>query len=219
MRFREVVLKAADPDGLVAWYRDALGMPAAPGGVAGVQAGATRLRFEPAEAGERPVYHFAFNVPEDRIDDALVWIRARAPVLDAEEGPIVEYAEWDAHAVYFTDPAGNVGELIARHALPNASAAPFGAASLLEVSEVGLPAPSVPALAARLKDALGVDEYRRGHERFAPLGDERGLLIVVPEGRAWFPGTGEARPYPVRIALDGPAFDVPSLPYRFVAAE
>ena len=218
MRFHEVVLQARDPAALAAWYRDTLGLPPAAGGAA-VQAGATRLRFEPAAVGSGPIYHFAFNVPEDRIEDALAWIRPRAPVLDADEGPIVHYPDWDAHAVYFRDPAGNVGELIARHALPNASPAPFGATSLLEVSEVGLPAPSVPELNARLKDGLRIAEYRRAHDRFAPLGDEHGLLILVPEGRAWFPAHGEARPHPVRIVHEGPAFDVPSLPYRFLPAE
>lgn len=225
MRFREVTLQASDPEGLVTWYRTQLGLPAAqevPGEPVGVIVGATTLRFERAPSGVQPQYHVAFNVPEDRIEDALRWVSARAPVMGVEEGPVVEYRDWDAHAVYFLDPVGNVLELIARHALKNGSDRPFDGGSLLNVSEVGLPCPSVPELAGALKAGLGVPEYRPMRPRFAPLGDEHGLLILVPQGRPWFPGQEPAWPFPLRVVHEGPALaldaSVLGLPFWFLSA-
>jgi hypothetical protein len=220
MRLREVVFQARDPRALAAWYRDALDLVPAPGEPAGVRVGASALRFEEAPPGVAPRYHFAFNVPEDRIGEALAWLRPRAPIIESDEGPIAWFEHWDAHAVYFADSAGNIGELIARHTLPSPRAAgPFGGHSLLEVSEVGLPCPDVPALAAELSGALGVPAYRLGSERFVPLGDERGLLILVREGREWFPTRGEARTFPVRVRHDGGAYEAKGLPYRFLAGD
>lgn len=217
MRFRQVILQARDPVALAAWYRGTLGLPAG-GERASVVAGATTLRFEAAPEGIEPQYHFAFNIPENRVEDALRWIGPRAPIIEHTEGPVVDFPAWDAHSIYFSDPAGNVCEIIARHALRNAGTSAFDSSSILSVSEVGLPCPSVPALVAELKRALGVPEYRPASEQFAPLGDEHGLLIVVPQGREWFPGKGARRTFPVDIVHEGPAHDVPGLPFRFVRA-
>lgn len=218
MRFRELILQARDPDSLAAWYGAALGLPPADGTPVGFVAGLTTVRFERAAPDLTPTYHFAFNIPANQVADALRWLRGRAPILESDGEPVVDYRSWDAHAVYFSDPAGNVVELIARHALPNASARPFGAASLLEVSEVGLPCQSVPDLAVELRKAFGIEEYGSSHARFAALGDERGLLILVPEGRPWFPTTAQARPFPLRVVHEGAAHEVSGLPYRFEPA-
>ncbi|ETT49779.1 hypothetical protein C162_12873 [Paenibacillus sp. FSL R7-269] len=39
-----------------------------------VQAGASTLTFTESDPGRQPKYHFAFNIPENQIDEALLWI-------------------------------------------------------------------------------------------------------------------------------------------------
>jgi hypothetical protein len=89
-----------------------------------------------------------------------------------------------------TDPVGNVLEFIARHDLPNRASGPFAAGLIECVSEIGIGAESVAAMVDELFAKTGCGLYRPGSDRFAPVGDEHGLFVVVPRGREWFPNTG-----------------------------
>jgi catechol-2,3-dioxygenase len=147
----------------------------------------------------------AFNVPPDALADGVAWLRRRVRVLEPGGEAIVPFPHWNAHAAYFLDPAGNVLELIARHDLPaGGGGRPFGPASLLRVSEVGLPVPRVDEAVDALA-RLGLPAYSGDGRSFAAVGDVDGLLIVVPVGRAWFP-TADARGavHPVEVVLAGP---------------
>ena len=180
MRFTDIVLSCADPAALRAFYRERMGLGAA--GDDGVQAGATRLAFK---AGPAATYHFAFNIPENQIEPARVWLRERVALVPHQGAEIVDFPNWNAHSLYFYDPAGNIVELFARHNLPNASRRDFGPDGILEVSEVGLPVPRVsPAVAAL--ETWGEPLWWGNRERFAAVGDEQGLFILVPAGRVWF---------------------------------
>ena len=156
-----------------------------------LQVGTTRLVFMQAPEGWTGCYHFAFNIPENQYQEAKSWLAARVPLAAAADGRDEFWSDdWNADILYFFDPAGNIGELIARHTLACASDAPFGPASLLAVSEVGLATPDVPATIADLSARLGLRPYGETSDTFAPVGDERGLFIIVHAGRIWFPDTG-----------------------------
>jgi catechol-2,3-dioxygenase len=188
------------------FYVDRLGLPllAERDGGFAVRAGHTRLAFATAAPGTSPLYHVAFNVPPDRLADAIAWLRPRAGVLAPDGDPVVPFPAWNAHAAYCRDPAGNVVEVIARHDLDVADRRPFGAWSLLGVSEIGLPAPRVDTAVDALA-RLGVPHYSGNRSSFAALGDSHGLAIVVPTGRPWFP-TRDAisAVHPVELELAGP---------------
>ena len=127
------------------------------------------------------IAHFAFNIPENQFEAAVAWLRERAPLLTEPEGrERFAFSDWDAHAVYFPDPDGNIAELIARHTLPESRRESM---EFLSISEIGLVVDDVPAAAA----TLGLTSYRPGHASFRPLGDEEGLVIVVPRERPWYP--------------------------------
>jgi catechol-2,3-dioxygenase len=155
-------------------------------------AGESRLTFvtEGGNGGE-PFYHFAFNIPENKILAARDWQLARSPLmpipdrLQAAGFPegVVDFSHWNAHSVFFLDPGGNVVEYIARHDLKNAAPGPFGTQDILHASEIGLIVDDVPATAATLREVVGVAQYRGGDERFIALGDEHGLLLVIRRGR------------------------------------
>lgn len=191
----QLILDTPQPEATGAFFRDTLGLAvdATDSESLEVRAGATRLAFRKSSPEWEGIYHFAFNIPENRFEDARLWLRARVPLRTGSDGSdVFHFGDWNAHAVYFHDPAGNILEFIARHDLPNATDAPFDSRQILNVSEIGLVTGDVPGLVASLGATTGVVPYRPGSDSFAPIGDENGLFIVVKTGREWFVGGGRA---------------------------
>jgi hypothetical protein len=182
-----------------------------------VMAGETRLTFVQTgdtSEGRPPFYHFAFNIPENKIVKALEWQKARTPLLAIPEAnrasgyppEVVDYHHWNAHAIFFLDPAGNVVEYIARHDLKNGDNHPFGFTDILYASEIGLIVDDVAATAGALKDLAGVGQYRGASDQFTAMGDEYGLLLVMKRGRIIdFTGNqaNGVRVYPTTVTVRG----------------
>ncbi|MDR9853140.1 ring-cleaving dioxygenase [Paenibacillus sp. VCA1] len=201
MRFIDVTLKTAELDLLKHFYKDVLQVPVVAEGedFLSLRIGETKLTFEETPEG-RPFYHFAFNIPENRFREAKAWI-AEKTALNTEDGEDeTNSTDWNAHSVYFEDPAGNILELIARHSLNNASDRPFDAESLLCVSEVGIVKDEVPPFVDELV-GRGFQKYREGGLEFVPVGDEYGLLIVVKKDRRWFFAKKTAEIFPVKVHI------------------
>jgi len=159
-----------------------------------VEAGETRITFVKAAQAEgvrAPFYHFAFNIPENKIVKALEWQKARTPLLAIPERnraagyppEVVAYDHWNAHSVFFLDPAGNVVEYIARHDLKNGDTGAFSWSDILYASEIALIVDDVAATAATVTEVAAVAPYKGGDDQFAALGDEYGLLLVMKRGR------------------------------------
>ena len=75
--------------------------------------GESELSFH-LSTGERPKYHFAFNIPCNQIEQALAWMEGKATLLPIEgKGPIVDFSNWNAKAFYFLDNNENILEFIA----------------------------------------------------------------------------------------------------------
>lgn len=202
MHILELHLTARDLEGQHAFYRDVLGLPVVeetPSYFA-VQAGTTKLVFE-AVPGTQGLYHFAFNIPENRLAEAKSWLAGRTPLLSEEGEDEFESERWNAHMVYFRDADGNVLEFVARHDLDNGAPDDFGPSALLNVSEIGLPVWDVPEGVRWLSEALSLDPFREVSSTFAPLGDQHGLFIVVPVGRPWFPTRDGATVLPLTVVL------------------
>jgi hypothetical protein len=96
---------------------------------------------------------------------------------------VVDYSHWNAHSVFFFDPAQNVVEYIGRHDLKNAAPGPFSPDDILYASEIGVITDDVDATARVLKEAAGVGQYRGGDDHFRAIGDEHGLLLAMKRGR------------------------------------
>jgi hypothetical protein len=129
-----------------------------------IEAGETRITFVNSPdivEGGPPFYHFAFNIPENKILKALEWQKARTPMLPIPERnraagfppEVVDYSHWNAHSI-FLDPAGNVVEYIARHDLKNGDNNAFSWGDILYASEIGLIVDDAETTAARLKDVV-----------------------------------------------------------------
>lgn len=219
MRFTELHLVAADLIPLEEFYLRQLGLRLVErtANRLCVQAGRTKLCFE---AGAATQYHLAFNIPPDQFAAAKIWIANRTALIRTSAGnDEIPFPAWNAHALYFYDPAGNVLEFIARHNLPAGGDVPFGALSIRCVSEVGMVVPDVVGTANLLNQRLDLPVFDgEGSATFCAMGDEDGLFIIVPPGREWFPETDVISGVsPVTVVLDQPeSFDytLPDLPYR-----
>jgi len=89
-------------------------------------------------------YHLAFNIPENRFNEAKAWITSCQPLLrDVEGNDEFVSKTWNSHSVYFKDAAGNVLEFIARHTMQNAASGIFNESQILNISEIGLPSEDV----------------------------------------------------------------------------
>jgi hypothetical protein len=157
-----------------------------------INAGQTRLTFRkaPADAGG-PFYHFAFNIPENKILAAHRWQTSRTPLLPIPKSfrdpnfpdDVVNYRHWNAHSIFFFDPAGNVVEYIARHDLRNSAEGDFGSGDILYASEIAFVVDVVAPAATKLQEVAGINQYRGASDQFAAVGDEHGLLLVMKRGR------------------------------------
>jgi catechol-2,3-dioxygenase len=182
--FRSIRLQAIELEKTANFYGSTLGLPVKRDGKnVVVTAGSTHIVFEPAK--QKSVYHFAFNIPENKIETALEWTKRRTQVVNMGR-EIFHFESWNAHAIYFFDPAGNIVEFIARHTLPNASKGAFSVKEVLYASELGMVVDDVPKAVADIDKNLGMKPYRGASGEFAAVGDEHALLIVVKKGRLWF---------------------------------
>lgn len=221
MKILELGLKAQNLTGQRAFYADLLGLPLIEETSTHLtlQAGATRLHFS-AGRGHEGIYHFAFNIAENKLTEAKAWLGARLQLLEHEgQNRFTASASWNAEMVYFYDADGNIVEFIARHDLPTASPKAFGPEHILGVSEIGYVVPKVKTTVERLTGQLGLELYGESHPEFAPLGNAEGLFIVVKEGRPWFPTTTAATVLPLEVTLaqsQTSHYSEPDLPYHIV---
>lgn len=200
-----------------------------------VETGETQITFiesQSADPGPSPFYHFAFNIPENKIRPALEWQKVRTPILTIPEQhrasgyppEVAEYSQANAHSLFFNDPAGNIVEYIARHDLKNGDRARFGWTDLLHVSEIALIVDDVAGTAEKLAGAAGLSPYKGGTADVAAIGDEHGLILLMKRGRpfdfssnpqhgagvyrtgitlrAAEPGTYEVAGYPYQVVLE-----------------
>ena len=153
------------------------------------QVGTTRLSFQ-ASSDTQPNYHIAFNIASNQIEDALDWIRGRVSLIEIPDGElIVDFTGWKAKSFYFWDNNGNILEFIARSGLQINNTPPFDPSHILSVSEIGLPVDHVGDISAWFQKEYGFPVFSRQEpkENFIALGDDEGLLLLVPEGRNWYP--------------------------------
>ena len=171
-----------------------------------VTAGRTKITFEPTKEADdqQPFYHFAFNIPENKLDTARTWQKKRTALVKRGNREVIHFSRWNAHSVFFNDPAGNILEYIARHDLQNAAKGEFSSKDILYASEIGLVVDDVVDTVQTAKKSLGIDVYRDKSEFFASLGDEHALLILVQRNRLWTPDkTRRAVVHPAQAIFRG----------------
>ena len=159
-----------------------------------IRTGETTIRFiKTNEKYAAPFYHFAFNIPENKILKAREW-QLKRTALSATPSQLIDSAypkdirhfqHWNAHSVFFWDPAGNLVEYIARHDLKNSAEGEFSSKDLLCASEVAFIVNDTEIIADEIRSSFNLNQYKGGDENFRAIGDENGLLLVIKKGRVW----------------------------------
>ena len=164
----------------------------------------SRLVFTTALKGE-PVYHFAFTISANKIEEAKKWLEDKVSLIwmDDYKSDIADFVNWKAKSIYFYDPAGNIVEFIARLDLDNASTGSFSSAQLLSISEAGLvfPAEQLDSSTDALLTQYSLTYFDKQPPlpQFKAVGDDEGLFVIVPEHRNWFPTTSPAGIFPLEV--------------------
>jgi catechol-2,3-dioxygenase len=184
--FKAVTLITNQLNELKSFYQNILEMPLIEDGLDSftLQIGSSALTFK---ASHLPAaYHFAFNIPGTHMAEAKKWLQARV-VLNREDGnDEIYYKRFDADAVYFDDPAGNVVEFIGRRTKVGVGS--FTPDSLLNISEMSITTSDVLEVAMKLKE-VGVTSFN--NQPIEPdslnfLGEDDTLIILVPPKRRWY---------------------------------
>lgn len=165
------------------------------------QAGLTELVFISASPDEFRPYHFAFNVTEDGFPRAEQWLLERdiRPIVKDEQTRHV-FTEWNAEAIYFHDPDGNILEFITRHNLASRSGHDtFQTADILCISEAGIVVEDPVDFTIQFRKRTGIGIWREAGADFKAVGGEDGLLIAVTSNRIWFPTQIPAGPLPMTL--------------------
>ncbi|KMJ55911.1 ring-cleavage extradiol dioxygenase [Bacillus sp. LL01] len=167
-----------------------------------VQVGATTLTYQQTNELEDPFYHFAINIPENKIDETKAWLQSKVQLNIEKDSDEVFFKSWNAHAIYFEDPSGNILEFIARHNLKNGVTHRFSSKDFLNISEVGVVVRDVIPFVRKLNH-IGIPNWRDDSEGLTPVGDETGLFITVKKDRRWFFSNKNARFFPFKVSIEG----------------
>ncbi|MFV8347782.1 VOC family protein [Flavobacterium sp. ZB4P13] len=167
-------------------------------------AGATKLTFRSSE-NLKPVYHFAFDVPNNKLLEAFAWIEKKTEILEViPPEKIADFYNWNAKSFYFYDNNGNILEFIARFSLDNASEKPFDGSSILSVSEIGFVTKNVSQLSDEMFNKYGLSVFPKQPKlnKFIVLGTDTGLFILVEENRDWYPTHKKSKSFYTKVVFD-----------------
>ncbi|HLO80011.1 MAG TPA: hypothetical protein VK166_03580 [Chitinophagaceae bacterium] len=141
-------------------------------------------------AVEAPKYHLAFNIPSNKLNEAIDWISQKTALISITNNEIIAHFDnWNAKSIYFYDSNGNILEFIVRFDLNNPSDKSFGSESILSLNEMGVVADQPLAFAESLIKDYGLEYFWRGPKRedFVAVGDDNGLFVIAMPGRNWYP--------------------------------
>lgn len=203
MRFREIKLETHLLDEQREFYEKTLGFKiiSKRKHSFSIAAGKTTLTFTRVQEDVEPFYHFAFNIPSNLFASCKEWLETKTSLLEENGETVIQFESWNAKAVYFKDPAGNIVECIARHNLPAGKSGTFSPDDIQNVSEVGIPVEDVGLFCREVRQAMRLPLFDGNERDFAALGDEYGLFIVVPVSRNWFPTEDPAGPFQPVVEL------------------
>jgi hypothetical protein len=210
MKIREVILETFNVEALATYYSNILDLPVQKmNNICTIGIGTSNLNFIKSHGLTDPFYHFAITIPSNKIVEAKEWLeRKHIELLWMEDyqNVIANFVNWNAHSVYFSDPTGNIVELIARHDLKNSTSDLFNSKHLLSLSEIGIvfKKEAIETGMKELTRYCKLDYFKKQPPlpHFKALGDDEGLFIIVPENRNWYPTQKQAEVFPVTVEFE-----------------
>ena len=170
-----------------------------------VTSGLSKIEFKVNEQYDQPIYHIAWAIPPSKFSKAKQWLSKRTSLLKHRDGrDEFHFAQINRKAIYFSDPGGNVLELIARYNLPDSSSGEFTLDDILFVNHVGLVVDSVQATLNTIRDGLDLKILDRPTRNFGKIGDEHRHLVLVTKNRYWLPEhIHPAKVFPIQVEMSG----------------
>ncbi|MFN0200388.1 MAG: VOC family protein [Bacteroidia bacterium] len=168
------------------------------------QVGSSSLIFELVEESNAPKYHFAFNIPINKMDEAISWAIQKVDLLENDKKEtIIHFENWKAKAIYFFDTNRNIVELICREDLNYTTDSAFSAESIFNISEIGLVVDYPLQTSAEIIEKTNTCFFDKGPKRedFAALGTDAGLFVISNPHRNWYPTKDRAEKHKVRAKI------------------
>lgn len=204
MEILEIELQTDDLAQTKTFYSGILGLPIANKEQKSISflAGQSTLTFIQSNQ-LHPKYHFAFNIPHNKLDEAIIWIKSKLNLIEIDNGIVANFESWNARAIYFYDNNQNILEFIARFDLNNSTDKPFTISSIQSISEIGIVADNPIKLAEKLVSDYDLYFFAKGtkSEKFVTLGNDSGLFIIVETNRKWYPTEQPAEKHYTRIKI------------------
>nr|WP_315203481.1 VOC family protein [uncultured Flavobacterium sp.] len=205
MNILELELLSDDIPETESFYNRVLGLDTLSGDYNSVSfhAGATKLTFHSSQ-NVKPVYHFAFDVPNNKLLEAFSWIESKTEIMYViPPDKIADFYNWNAKSFYFYDNNGNILEFIARNDLDNASEKPFDGKSILSVSEIGLVSKNAVIQCDELFEKYKLTPYSKQPKlpKFIVLGTVTGLFVLVEENRDWYPTAKKSKSFWTKVVF------------------
>jgi hypothetical protein len=172
-----------------------------------IRVGDGGLIFTETTTGE-PFYHYAINIPSNKIEEAKAWLNGKVRLLWMEDykNDIADFVNWHAKSVYFYDPAGNIVELIARFDLDNSANETFSSSQFLSINEVGLVFnnDSFEKEVETFGNSYSFSNFDKQPPlpKFRAMGDDHGLFVIVPEHRSWYPTDKPSGIFPMSVEFN-----------------
>jgi len=206
MRIIELELLSDNINETERFYNSVLGLETISKDISHVSfdAGLTRLTFRSSN-NVKPIYHFAFDIPNNKLLEAFAWIEKKAEIMEViPPDKIADFYNWNAKSFYFYDNNGNILEFIARNDLDNASQKAFDGSSILSVSEIGLVSKDVSKQSDELFYEFGLTAYAKQPKlnKFIVLGTVTGLFILVEENRDWYPTDKKSKSFWTKVVFE-----------------
>lgn len=209
MLLQEITLQTNHLSALYNFYNDVLQLPVKYLSEKNISiiAGDSELIFAASDRSDNPFYHFAFNIPSNKFEEAFQWLQNRTELLWLHDykSYIADFVNWHAKSVYFLDPAGNILELIARFDLNDTAGELFSSKQLRNISEIGLVFPDKD-FDKGIKNIM--NKYQLHYfakqpalPHFRAIGNDEGLFIAVPENRNWFSTQTPSGIFPLEVSF------------------
>jgi extradiol dioxygenase family protein len=206
MQIRELTILTNDLKKTEEFYHTRLGLPVIEESNHTIKfrAGNSILVFQITDK-QGLAYHFAFNIPCNKIHNALNWVNEKASIIPIHQDQLIaDFKNWHAKSIYFFDNNGNILEFIARKDLKNETIKSFNSKQIISISEVGIVTSQVAGECQSLIDNYNFHYFDKQPvlENFAALGDDLGLLIIVSDHRNWYPTNIPSKRHWLKVVIE-----------------
>ncbi|HMB99858.1 MAG TPA: hypothetical protein VKN14_02350 [Flavobacteriaceae bacterium] len=137
--------------------------------------------------------HLAFNIPFNKVQEALSWLQSRVEVIDFEGKLISDFSNWNAEAIYFYDVDKNIMEFIGRKNLNVESTARFSSKAIISISEMAIATDNIQSVYNTINTFKEIEIFDGNFDRFCALGNDEGLFILINKNKKkWYPSMDKA---------------------------